>query len=343
MENFDARRIHPKAQETLRLRAVKAVVEDGKTHQEVANLFGVARGTVTKWVSIYKKGGYETLKAKKQGRPKGGKLKGWQASQIARIVVDKHPEQLNFPWALWTRELVGGLIYEKFGIRLSKWTVSRYLRRWGFTPQRPLKRAYQRNPRAVEKWLHQEYPKIRYKAKKEHGEIHWCDEMGVRSDHQTGTTWGQKGNTPVVECTGRRFRCNMISSITNRGTLRFMVFDSSFTVEVFMEFLKRLLRSMDRKVFLIVDNHPVHKSKKVAQWLKSHRDRIEMYFLPPYSPELNPDEYLNNDVKSNAVGRLRARTKEEMVTNLRSYLRSTQRQPKVVCNYFKARPVRYAA
>ncbi len=162
----------------------------------------MARGTVTKWVSLYKKGGYEALKAKKQGRPKGGKLKGWQASAIARIVVDKNPEQLKFPWALWTRELVGDLIYQKYGIRLSVWTVGRYLKRWGFTPQKPLKRAYQRNPRSVEKWLHQEYPRIRYKAKKEHREIHWCDEMGVRSDHQTGTTWGQKGKTPVVDSGG---------------------------------------------------------------------------------------------------------------------------------------------
>lgn len=343
MKDFDARSIHPKAQETLRVRAVRAVIEEGKTHQEVADIFGVARGTVTKWVSLYKKGGYEALKAKKQGRPKGGKLKGWQAATIARIVVDKNPEQLKFPWALWTRELVGDLIYQKYGIRLSVWTVGRYLRRWGFTPQKPLRRAYQRNPRAVERWLHQEYPKIRYKAKREHGEIHWCDEMGVRSDHQTGTTWGKKGQTPVVECTGRRYTCNMISSITNRGKLRFMLYEGSFTVDVFIEFLKRLIRSTEQKVFLIVDNHSVHKAKRVATWLESRKNRIEMYFLPPYSPELNPDEYLNNDVKSNAVGRLRARTKTEMKNNLLYYLRSTQKQPAIVKSYFKAKPVRYAA
>lgn len=343
MKDFDARSITPKAQEVLRIRAVKAVVEAGKTHQEVADLFGIARGTVSRWVSIYKKGGYEALKAKKQGRPKGGALKGWQASVIARTVIEKNPDQLRFPWALWTRESVAALIYRKYGLKLSVWTVGRYLRRWGFTPQKPLRRAYQRNPRAVEQWLHREYPKIRYKAKKEKGEIHWCDEMGLRSDHQTGTTWGKRGNTPVVECTGRRYKINMISTVTNKGTLRFMLFDSSFTVDVFIEFLKRLLRSTEHKVFLIVDNHSVHKSKKVLKWMESHKDGIEMYFLPPYSPELNPDEYLNNDVKSNAVGRCRAKTKDEMETNIRYYLRSTQRQPEIVKSYFKAKPVRYAA
>jgi len=343
MENFDARSIDPKAQEALRMRAVRAVVENGKTHQEVANDFGVARGTVTKWVSMYKKGGYEALKGKKQGRPRGGKLAGWQASVIARKVIDKHPEQLKLPWALWTRESVAALIERKFGIKLSVWTVGRYLRRWGFTPQRPLRRAYQRNPKLVEEWLHREYPKIRYKARQEGGEIHWCDEMGVRSDHQTGTTWGQRGKTPVVECTGRRFKCNMISSITNRGTMRFMVFESSFTVEVFKEFLSRLLRSVSKKVFLIVDNHPVHRSKKISDWVKERSDRIELHFLPPYSPELNPDEYLNNDVKSNAVGRRRAKTKEELMSNIRHYLQSTQRQPSIVRSYFRAKPVRYAA
>ncbi len=167
--------------------------------------------------------------------------------------------------------------------------------------------------------------------------------MGLRSDHQTGTTWGRRGETPVVPGTGQRFRCNMISALTNRGRLAFMLFESTFTEDVFLDFLKRMVRMSDRKVFLIVDRHRVHRSKKVKRWLRNHRTQIRLDFLPPYSPELNPDELLNQDVKSNALGRRRPANKEEMKSGVRSYLRSTQRQAAVVRNFFLEKHVRYAA
>jgi len=226
---------------------------------------------------------------------------------------------------------------------VSVWTVGRDLRRWGLSPQKPVRRAYEQDPAAVKHWMEVEYPRIRRQAKAEQGEIWWGDEMGLRSDHQTGTTWGRRGETPVVPGTGQRFRCNMISALTNRGRLAFMLFECTFTEDVFLDFLRRLVRLAGRKVFLIVDRHRVHRSKKVRRWLREHRDMIRVDFLPAYSPQLNPDELLNQDVKSNALGRRRPANKVEMKDGVRSYLRSTQRQPRIVRSFFREEHVRYAA
>jgi transposase len=260
-----------------------------------------------------------------------------------RLITDRCPDQLKLPFALWTREAVRDLIVRRFGIRLSVWTVGRYLNRWGFTPQKPLRRAYERDPQAVQHWLTQEYPAIRTYARRQGATIYWGDEMGMRSDHQAGTSYGRRGETPVIPGTGQRFRCNLISAITNRGKLAFMVFDEKFTAFIFILFLKRLIRHAGRKVFLIVDEHPVHVSGRVKRWLARHRRQICLFFLPGYSPDLNPDELLNQDVKSNAVGRRRPRNKREMVGNVRSYLWSTQHRPRKVRAYFQHPKVLYAA
>lgn len=342
MQNDDARSLSSKAQEALRKRTVKAVT-DGLTHQEAADQFGVARGTVTRWVSDYRERGEQALDRKAKGRPAKPSLQGHQAATIVRLITERCPDQLKLPFALWTREAVAELIEQRFGIRLSVWTVGRYLRRWGMSPQKPAHRAFEQDDQAVAQWLDEVYPDIRRRAQREGAQIHWGDEMGLRSDHQAGTTWGMKGQTPVVAGTGQRFRANVISSITNRGTLRFRVFTGRFTADVFIDFLKRLVRTSPRKVYLIVDRHPTHRAKKVKRWLAKHPEEIELFYLPPYSPERNPDEYLNQDVKTNAVGRYRARDLSELVDNIRSYLRSTQRRPRVVQRFFHAGPVRYAA
>lgn len=260
-----------------------------------------------------------------------------------RLIADRCPDQLKMPFALWTREAVAQLIADRYDIQVSVWTAGRYLKKWGFTPQKPLRRAYERNPVAVKKWLREEYPAIKRCAKREKGEILWGDEMGLRSDHQAGTSYGRKGQTPVILGTGQRFRCNMISAISNHGRLAFMVFKQRFTAKVMLDFLRRLIRHAGRKVFLVVDGHPVHKSKKVKQWLELHASEIELLLLPGYSPELNPDEYLNQDMKSNALGRQRPSNQAEMIANLRSRLRSTQRKPHKVKNYFQHPDVKYAA
>ncbi len=342
MRKNDARLLPPNAQEELRRRTVDAVLK-GMLQTEAAKVFGVSRSSVAKWIRLHSQGGEKALTIKKRGRRRAISLKPWQAAQTVRTITQHCPDQVKLPWALWTCEAVGQYILTHFGVTLSRWTVSRYLKRWGFTPQKPMRRAFERNPEAVQRWLDVEYPAIHRQAKQEQADIHWGDESGFRSDHQTGTTWAPKGKTPAVAISGKRFSLNMISTVSNRGLLRFKVFKGRFNTDVFISFLKRLIETTDRKVFLIVDNLSVHKAKKVREWLEEKENEIRIFYLPPYCPEMNPDEYLNNDVKSNAVGRRRANDVDELGRNLRGYLRSTQRQPEIVKRYFQAKQVRYAA
>jgi transposase len=342
MRLYDARSLAPAAQEALRRRAVHAVRE-GKTQGEVAAMLGVRRQVVGRWVKRYRAGGPAALKARRRGRPRGIRLRPYQAATVVRLITDRCPDQVKLPFALWTREAVRDLITRRCGVRLSVWTVGRYLRRWGFTPQKPLRRAYERDPLAVRRWLRKQYPAIRALARREQATIFWGDETGMRSDHQAGRSFGRRGRTPIIPGTGKRFRCNMISAITNRGKLAFMVFEGKFTSAVFVRFLRRLLRHAKRKVFLIVDEHPVHVAAAVERWVGRYPQRLRLFFLPGYSPDLNPDEFLNQDVKTNAVGRQRPRDKVELMDNVRRYLWSTQRRPKKVRHYFHHPSVRYAA
>jgi transposase len=342
MEIRDARSLPGIAQSDLRKKAIQSFL-DSVTQIEVARIFGVTRQAVGKWVKAYREGGEKALAEKRRGRPRGGSLLPWQAAQIAKTVVDRTPEQLKLPFYLWTREAVARLVERRFGIQLSVWTIGRYLSRWKFTPQKPMRRAYERDTGAVQKWIEVDYPSIRTQAKEEKARIYWGDEMGLRSDHCTGTSYAKRGQTPIIPGTGKRFGCNMISAITNRGHLNFMVFKVKFSAEVFIEFLSRLTRQSKDKVFLIVDGHPVHRSAEVRTWVPENSESIRLFFLPGYSPDLNPDELLNNDVKSNAVGRKRAHNVVEMISTLRSFLWSRQRTPNVITNYFHAKSVRYAA
>lgn len=343
MDIPDARSLSAESQEALRRRVVRAVVEDGMRQVKACRTFGVSKTAVHNWLKSYRCRGAQALRSRPRGRPRRSRLKGHQAATVVRLIRDRCPDQLKLPFALWTREAVGQLIAHRFGIQLSVSTVGRYLKRWGFTPQKPLRRAYERNPAAVQKWLDEEYPAIQRQAKREQAEIHWGDEMGLRSDHQTGTSYGRRGQTPVIPGTGQRFRCNMISTITNHGRLTFMVFKKQFTADVLIKFLRRLVRQAKRKLFLIIDGHPVHRSGKVKRWAEKHAAQLRLILLPGYSPELNPDELLNQDVKSNALGRRRPTHQDEMIGDVRSYLRSTQRRPEVVKNYFQHETVRYAA
>jgi transposase len=343
MKSKDARTLPAEAQEDLRIKAVKAVCE-GMSKSEASRTFGVSRQAIHNWMDRYENDGHWALKAKRRGRPPGPRrLKPLQAAQVVRTIEERCPDQLHLPFYLWTRQAVSDLIRRKFGVEMSVWTVGRYLKRWGLTPQKPIRRAFERDEAAVKRWLEEEYPAIHRRAQREKAEIHWGDEMGVRSDHAAGRSYGRRGQTPVIPGTGKRFGCNMISTITNRGKLCFMVFRERFATKVFMDFLRRLVRQTRQKVFLIVDSHPVHKGSAIQQWIAKNADCIEMFLLPTYSPELNPDELLNNDVKSNAVGRRRAKNREDLIANVRGYLKSTQRQPQIVRNYFQKPEVRYAA
>ena len=345
MKKQDARSLPGKAQEDLRRRVVEAV-QKGLSQTEAAWVFAVARGTVNRWRGLWEREGGRALKARRRGRPRRSRLAPHQAATTVRLILSGCPDQLRLPFALWTREAVQQLLSRRFALAVSVWTVGRYLRAWGLTPQKPVRRAYEQNPAAVRKWLEEEYPAIRGLARQCKAQIHWLDEMGLRSDHQAGRSYGRRGQTPVVFGTGQRFRCNMISSITNRGRLAFMIFRQRFTARIFLKFLRRLVRltrKTKRKVFLIADGHPVHKARSVSRWLAEHAAQIRIFWLPSYSPELNPDELLNQDVKTNALGRVRPVNVHEMMDNVRSYLRITQNRPQLVKNYFRESHVRYAA
>ena len=339
----DARRLAPSTQEEIRRKAV-AAVETGMTRVKAAKIFGVTRHSVDRWVLAYRAAGADALKAHKRGpKGEGAKLKGWQAAALCTLLRDRHPEQLKLPFVLWTADAVRQLILRKFKVRVSARTVRRYLSRWGFTPQKPVRRAYEQDSAAVARWLEEDYPAIRAAAKREKALIYWGDEMGLRSDHQAGRSYAPKGKTPTIPGTGQRFGCNVLSALTNRGHLDFMVFTKGFTAAVFLRFLRRLLKQADRKVFIIVDRHPVHRSKKVKQWLEKNAARIRLFFLPSYSPQLNPDEMVNQDVKTNAVGRRRAHTPSQLMGHVRRYLERRRANPKLVRRYFHESSVRYAA
>ena len=339
----DFRSLGSRAQEAIRMRAVE-VVKAGMGKCKAAEVFGVSRRAVWRWMCADRQGGKEALKAKRRGRPRGGgKLKPWQFATLVNLISDRHPDQLKLPFYLWTCQAVVQLIEQRFGIRYSVYQVGRYLKQWGFTVQKPGRKAFEQCPWEVQNWLEKEYPIIKRQAKAENAEIQWCDEMGVRSDAASARCFSPKGQTPIVLGSGNRFGCNMISSISNRGTLRFMVFTDRFNSKVMLRFLKRLLKQMERKVFLIVDGHPVHRGRAVKKFVDEREDQIKMFHLPAYSPELNPDEMLNQDVKTNAVRRKPTVTQSGMVRNLRGYLHSRQRQPELVKRYFHAPTVRYAA
>jgi transposase len=342
MTHRDTRTRAPAAQEEIRFRAVRAI-RGGMKKAVTARTLGVSRTSLDAWLAKVELGNVNSLRSKKRGRPPEPRLAGHPAATIVKQITDRTPDQLKLPFALWTREAVRDLIAQRYGIHVSVRTVGRYLERWGFTPQKPLRRAYERDPAAVKRWKQQEYPAIARQARAEKAEMHWGDQLGVRSDHQAGRSFGRRGQTPVIPGTGQRFGCNMMSSVTNLGHLSFLLFTERFTADVFIRFCRRLRRQRRRKVFLILDRHPVHRSAAVRDWLDANAERMRVFLLPGYSPELNPDEYLNNDVKTNAVGRQRAATKPELIANVEVYLRDTQRRPNIVKKYFHAEPVRYAA
>jgi transposase len=340
----DARSLPTEAQAELRRTAVRLVGE-GRSRTEVAGLLSVTRETVGRWVKAHRAGGERALEARRRGRRPGHtKLTDAQQLRIAKLVAGKNPDQLKLPGFLWTRALVAQLIDRELGVEVSEETVGRYLRAWGFSPQKPMRRAYEQSDEAVRQWLEERYPQIEKRARRERAEILWADESGLRSDHTAGRTWAPKGKTPVTKGTGKRFKANMIAAISNTGTLRFRVFDERFTGPLFLDFLKRLVKdNKGRKIMLILDGHPAHRARVVRDWVADCPELIELHFLPGYSPELNPAECLNQDVKTNALGKRRPINISELKADVRGFLRSRQRQPWRVARYFQERHVTYAA
>jgi transposase len=344
MQERDGRSIPDAALEVLRERAV-AMHEAGSSQLAIASALGVHKNTVHRWLKGWRVAGAGALKAKKRGRRHEAKrlLDAERAAEVQRLMIGHCPDQLELPFALWGREAVRDLVRARFGVRLALRTVSDYLRRWGFTPQRPVKRALERQDAAIQAWLAEHYPKIAARAKAEGAVIHWGDETGLSNQPVYGRSFAPKGKTPVLRRPAQRHTLSMISAVTNRGTLRFMLYEGALNAALFLAFLQRLVRSAAGKVFLIVDNLKVHKAGKVQAWVAQHRDKIELVFLPAYAPEHNPDEFLHSDLKQHLGRRPAAKDEAGLESRLRGYLRRLQRQPARVRAFFQAPTTRYAA
>ena len=344
MSNRDSRTLSPAAQYEIRRQAIK-LYQSGHSYISIGEKLEVHRNTIGKWVDRFKAGGMKSLAVNKRG-PKEGttmQLSATEQQSIRKQLIEKEPDQLKLPFALWTREAVGLLIKKETEQNLDLRQVGRYLKRWGFTPQRPAKQAYQRCDKKVAKWIDEEYPTIKEQAEHENAEIHWADETGIKSHNHRGRGFAPKGNTPVRKHNAQYEKVNMISSVTNQGKLRFMCYDGSFTYQVFHQFLSKLITDSDgRKVIVIVDNLRVHHSKVIKRWLKIYRRFIEVYYLPSYSPDLNPDEFLNCDLKTELAKRPERRQKGQWRPTVEKTMQNLASKPDRVASYFQAESIRYA-
>jgi transposase len=344
MEKRDARTLKIAAQQELRNQVVR-MRKKGMKNPEVATLVGLSSTTTSGIWSKYKKGGMKAITIQKRGRRVGEKkhLSQEQEAKLIRRLIDTTPKQLKFKFALWTREAVKQLIKHDYDIDMPISTVGKYLQRWEFTSQVPIKRAYERNDAKVTAWLEEDYPKIQKQAQEEDAEIQWADETACVSLPSIIKGYAPKGKTPVMEHTAKRFKINMISSITNRGKLRFMVYEQNMDADLFVTFLERLIESSEKKIFLILDNLRVHHSKIVKAWAEEHQSQIELFYLPAYSPDLNPDEYLNNDFKRNVNKEHIPVNKKELAANTENFMSMLCDNPERVANYFKHEKIAYAA
>ncbi len=330
--------------DALRLRAVPAR-ELGYAVVDIAAILGVREETVSRWCSRYDRGGREALPGDRTGRPigSGRRLDSEQEQGIRQAIETKSPQELTIPSALWTRQAVRELIRQQVGIRLPIRTVGEYLRRWGYTPQKPVRKAYKQDPKAVAEWLEETYPEIEKRAAKEGGEVHWGDETGVRSTCQHSRGYARPGETPELIVPGSRFSVNMIATVTNQGQVRWMIYTGRMNAALFIVFLTRLIAGATKKVFLIVDHLSVHEAAAVERWLADKSDRIEVFYLPKYAPERNPEEYLNCDVKANINTDGLPKDREELQGKLRRFMQRLAKLPARVASYFEHKYIEYAA
>jgi transposase len=342
MREDDARKLDHATLEALRIRAV-GLVQKGENPELVGKALGLNRTTIYIWLAKYRRGGWGALKAKPvPGRPP--KLGGKQLQWIFDTVTQKNPLQLKFEYALWTREMVASLIKDKFKIKLSVVSVGRLLAQLGITAQKPLHQAIERDEALVQKWLKTEYPKIKKMAQAEGADIYFGDAAHIRSDHHSGRTWGKKGETPVVKATGARHGISLISAITSKGHMRFMIKDKGgVNSAVFIEFLKRLMVGARKTIFLIVDRGPAHRSEKTRAFVETLGGKLKLFYLPPYSPDTNPDELVWKHLKADTVGRMVTTDKADFKSKVVSSMRSLQKNPTKILSFFQKPSLRYAA
>ncbi|WP_347484761.1 IS630 family transposase [Vandammella animalimorsus] len=348
MEMIDMRKLSPEARQERRRQVIK-LRRRGWTYEAIAAELGLSRTGVFDICKRFDEGGSKALADKPCGRPAGvlRSLTAEQEMEIRRLIVDRTPDQLKMGFALWTRQAVRMLIEQRCGVRLTEQGVGLYLRRWGFTPQKPIRRAYEQQPAAVRRWLDEQYPAIEQRAKAEGAEIQWADETGLRSDDVRGRSYAPMGQTPQVQIRQNREGLSLISSITNRGKVRFKVFEGAMNAAILIDFMKRLVQEVKKgssaKVFLILDNLRVHHAKPVKAWLKDNEQYIEVFYLPSYSPELNPDEMLNANLKAAVTSKAPNRRKGQLKLAAVSHMRHLQKSPQKVKQFFQKDSVKYAA
>tara|TARA_R110002074_G_scaffold386162_1_gene567790 strand:+ start:77 stop:1111 length:1035 start_codon:yes stop_codon:yes gene_type:complete len=344
MENKDFRSVDSNTRKEIRKLAMKQIAS-GIRKKIVAEMYGVNPNTISSWVKKYALDGTKGLTDNKRGVKSEDKklLNTKQEQDIQNMITDVMPDQLKLDYALWTRKAVKELVEREFGVVLAINTMGDYLRKWGFTPQKPKKQAYEQCPKKVQKWLDEEYPAIKERAKKEAAEIHWGDETGVRNSNQHGRSYAPKGRTPVKKHIAKRFSVNMVSTVTNQGQVRFMIYSGSMNADRLIEFMSQLIKNKKQKIFLIVDNLRVHHSKLVKAWAAAHREAIELFFLPSYSPEKNPDEYLNCDLKYGMSEKPAPKNEKQLRENVENHMTMLTQNSERVKKYFNHQEINYAA
>jgi transposase len=341
MAKQDGRALNHQSLETLRIIAVRRVIEDGEKPSEVMRSLGLCRTSIYPWLRAYQRKGQAALLMRKACGPRP-KLTPRQRQQVRRWIIGKDPRQYGFHFGLWTRQIVAQLIQEKFGIRLQLTAVGRLLASLEITPQKPLRRAYERDPKAVAQWLKQDYPRLRRRARKHGARIFFLDEAGFSSEPNLGRTYGLKGQTPVVHTTGQRQKVNAISAVSAKGGFWSQVYTGMLNAGRFVEFLKAFRRGGRGKVYLVVDGHPSHRAKVVAVYVAACRGELELHFLPPYAPDLNPDEFVWQHAKTNGVAKQPLRRNESLKERVAGDLSAIKANPKLVRSFFGAPSVVYA-
>lgn len=341
MAKQDGRKLDHQSLETLRIIAVRRVVEDGEKPSEVMRSLGLCRTSIYPWLRAHKRKGRAALLMRKACGPRP-KLTTPQRQQVRRWIIGQDPRQYGFHFGLWTRQIVAQLIAEKFGVHLKLTAVGRLLAQLDITPQKPLRRADERDPKAVAEWLEQDYPRLRRRARKHGATIFFLDEAGFSSEPNLGRTYGLKGQTPVVKTTGQRQRVSAISAVSAKGGFWSQVYTGMLNAGRFVEFLKDFRRGGRSKVFLVVDGHPSHRAKVVAAYVAACRGELELHFLPPYAPDLNPDEFVWQYAKTNGVAKQPLKRNESLKERVSADLSAIKANAKLVRSFFGAPSVVYA-
>jgi transposase len=344
MKHVDMRKLPAAAQEERR-RQVVGLRQAGMTYDAIAAQVGLTRTGVFDICKRFAERGAAGLKTGPRGPEPGyGRFLDADQEAEARALIQRHtPDELDLPFALWSRAAVCELIWQRFGVRLAVRTMGTYLARWGFTAQKPIRRAYEQDPAAVRRWLRQDYPATAARAKAEGGTIFWADETGLRSDDVRGRSYAPRGRTPVVRVCHKRIKLSLISAVTNKGELRWMIVDGAVNAPTFIRFLERLIREARGKVFLILDRLRVHRARLVRDWVAEHPSEIELHYLPSYSPELNPDEGVNGDLKQAVPRKAPARSKAQLKGAVIGHMRKLSKSPHRVRSFFGHKTFRYAA